>query len=96
MRPLATYIHVCTCTYRNSINKCTTVIPTAVLWGFFYRNFIICFGTRYDTNLEVMSCHVYFINLSILQGPKNNWRVPLKIQNFARVSLGRRPPNKVI
>ena len=29
----------------------------------------------------------YFINHSIHQNPKNNWRVPFKIQNFARFSL---------
>ena len=29
----------------------------------------------------------YFINLSIHQDPKNNWRVPFKLQNFARFSL---------
>ena len=74
------YIHVCTCTYRNSINKCTTLIPTAVPWGLFYSNFIICFGAKYDANLDVMPCQVYFINLSIHQDPKNNWRVPFKIQ----------------
>ena len=27
------YIHVCTRTYRNSINECTTMIPIAVPWG---------------------------------------------------------------
>ena len=29
----------------------------------------------------------YFINLSIHQDLENNWRVPFKIQNFARFSL---------
>ena len=40
MRALATSIsmYVCTCTYRNSINKCTTIVPSAVPWGFFYSN----------------------------------------------------------
>ena len=39
MRALATSIsmQVCTCTYRNSINKCTTMISTAVPWGFFLQ-----------------------------------------------------------
>ena len=36
------------------------MIPTAVPWGFFYRNIIICFGTKYDANLEIMSCQVIF------------------------------------
>ena len=30
---------------------------------------------------------LYLINLSIHQDPKNNWRVPFKIQNLARFSL---------
>ena len=72
------------------------MIPTAVPGGFFYSNFITCFGTKYDANLEVMSCQVYFVNLSIHQDPRKNWRVSFKIQNFARFSLGRRPSNKVI
>ena len=56
MRPLATSIsHVCTCTYRNSINICTTMIPTAVLWELFYSKYFL-FGTKYDANLEIMSC----------------------------------------
>ena len=57
------YIYLCTCTNRNSINKYTTMIPTAV---FFNRTFNICFGTKYDANLEVMSCQIYFIIISIL------------------------------
>ena len=66
------YIHICTCTYRNSITKCTTMIHTAVPCFFFYSNFIFCFGIKYYANLEVMSCQVYFIKLSIHQNPKNN------------------------
>ena len=52
------YIHVCTCASRDSINKCTTMIPTAVPWGFLYSNFIVWFDTKYDANLEVMFCQV--------------------------------------
>ena len=37
--------------------------------------------------LEIMSCQVLFINLSIHQDPKNNCRVPFKIHFFARFSL---------
>ena len=54
------YVHVCTCSYRNSINKCTTMIPASVSWGVFYRNFIICSGTKYDASLKVISCQVFF------------------------------------
>ena len=36
MRALASSIHVRTC-HRTSINKCTTMIPTAVPRGFFYQ-----------------------------------------------------------
>ena len=72
------------------------MIPIAVPWGSFYRNFIICFGTKYDAILEDISSQILFINLSMHQDPKNNWRVPFKIQYFARFSLGRRPSNKVI
>ena len=58
------------------------MIPTAVLWGFFYSKFMVCFGTKYDANLEVLSCQVYFINLFIHQDQKNNCRVPFKIQKI--------------
>ena len=72
------------------------MIPTAVPWGFFYSNFIVFCCKKYYANLKVTSYQVYFFNLSIHQDPKNNWRVPFKIQNFARFSIGRRPSNKVI
>ena len=70
--------------------------PYRSTMGIFYSNFIICFGTKYDASFEVMSCQIYFIKLSMHEDPKNNWRVPFKIQFFARFSLGRRPLNKVI
>ena len=54
---------------------------------FFMVNITICFGTKYDVNLEIISCQVFFINLSIHQDPKNNCRVPFKIQIFARFSI---------
>ena len=57
------------------------MIPTAVPWGVLYSNFVVCFSTKYDANLEVMSCQVYFINLSIPQDRKNIWRVHL-VSNF--------------
>ena len=63
MRALATFIsmYVWTFTYRNSINKCTTMIPTAVRGTmFFFSVNIICFGTKYYANLEIMSCQVLF------------------------------------
>ena len=44
------YIHVCSYRYRNSINKCTTMTPTEVLWGVFQVN-MICFETKHDANL---------------------------------------------
>ena len=72
------------------------MIPTAIPWEFFHSNIIICFRTKYDANLKVMSCQVLFIDLSIHQDPKNNWRVLFKIEIFARFSLGRRPSNKVV
>ena len=56
------------------------MIPTAVPWGFAYSNNIICFGTKYDANLEMLSRQFYFINLFAHQDPNNNWRVPFKIQ----------------
>ena len=93
MRPLATSI-VYPCMYglyvylyRNSMHKRTTMIPTAIAWGFTAN--IISFGTKYDADLEIMSCQVfYFINRSMHQDPKNNyWRVPFKIPFFARFSL---------
>ena len=37
MRPLATSSPcMYACAYRNSKDKCTTMIPTAIPWGFFY------------------------------------------------------------
>ena len=92
------YIHVCMYVYLPKFkNKCTTtMIPIAVPWVF-YSNNIICFRTKYGANLEIRFCQVFFlINLSIHQDPRNNWRVPFKIQNFARFSVGRRPSNEVI
>ena len=62
------------------------MIPTAVLWDFFYSKYFL-FWDKNDANLEIMSCQVFFINLSIHQDPKNNWRVPFKIHFFARFSL---------
>ena len=62
-RALATSISMYVRPDRNSVNKCTTIIPTAVPWGFFHS--VICFGTKYYANLEIMSCQVLFINLSI-------------------------------
>ena len=48
---------------------------------------INCFGTKYDANLEIMSCQVLFYQFSIHQDPKKSWRVSLKILFFARFSL---------
>ena len=42
----------------------STMIPTAVPWGFFYSNIIICVGTKYDANLEIMSCQVNILSTS--------------------------------
>ena len=39
---------------------------------------------------------LYFINFSMHQDPKNNWKVSFKIHFFSRLSLGRRLSNKVI
>ena len=47
--------------------------------GILFTVTIFCLGTKYDANLEIMSCQVYFFNLSIHQDPQNNWRVPFKI-----------------
>ena len=33
--------------------------------GIICRVNIICFGTKYDANLEIMSCQVYYKYLSI-------------------------------
>ena len=71
------------------------MIPTAVSWGVFDSNIVICFETKYGANLECLA-KFYFVNLSIHQDPKNNWSVPFKMHFFARFSLGRRPSDKVI
>ena len=72
------------------------MIPTAVPWAFFCSNIIICFGTTYDANLEILSCHVLFYQPLHTSRSEEYWRVPFKIHFFARFSLGRRPSNKVI
>ena len=41
MRALATSISMYVRTYRNSINKCTTMKPPAVPWGSFYRTYCL-------------------------------------------------------
>ena len=89
MRALATSISMYVRTCRNSINKCTTMIPTALRWRFCTAN-IVCFGTKYDANLELKSCQVLFINLFMHQDPKNIWRVPFKIHFFFRTSRSSR------
>ena len=82
------YIHVCMYVYLSKLNKkmhyygvCRSTMRI------FFTVIIICFGTKYDANLKIMFCQVYFINFSIHQDPKNNWRAPFKIHVFARFSL---------
>ena len=58
-------------TYRKIVGICFTVN-------------IIGFGTKYDANLDIMSCQVSFYQH---QDPKNNWRGPFKILFLARFSL---------
>ena len=58
--------------------------------GIFFTVNSICFGTKYDTNLEIMSCQVLCyqpLHTHVHQDPKNSWRVPFKIQIFERFSL---------
>ena len=54
------------------------MIRTAVPWGVFLQKYyLFCdkISSKYCANLEILSCKFYFINLSIRQDPKNNWRV---------------------
>ena len=92
------YIHVCMYVYLPKFNKQRHYYDPliAVPWGFFYSNIIICLGQNMTPIWKYCLAKFYFINLSIHQDPKNNWRVPFKIHFFARFSLGRRPSNKVI
>ena len=67
------------------------MIPTAVPWGYLYNNIIIvCFGTKYDANLEIMSCQVYFINLSILRRITGVYRSKHKVLRASRLDGGLR------
>ena len=34
--------------------------PTAVPWGPFFTGNVLCFGTKYDANLELLSCQDLF------------------------------------
>ena len=57
---------------------------------FFFTVYSICFETKYDANLEIMSCQVLCyqpLHTHLHQDPTNNWRVPFKIHLFARFSL---------
>ena len=58
MRALAMSIHVRTYLpkFNNEMHYYYDIIPTAVPWGFFSS--IICFGTKNDSNFEIVSCHV--------------------------------------
>ena len=67
------------------------MIPTAVPWGYFYSNIIVCFVTKYDANLECLG-KFYFINLSIHQDPKitGEYRSKYKILRASRFDGGLR------
>ena len=52
---------------------------------FFTVNIVICFGAKYTANLEILSCQVFYQQLSIHQDPKNNWRVPFKIPRSTKL-----------
>ena len=59
VRALATSIHVRT--YLPKFNRligCTTIVHTAVPWGFFYSKTSLL-GTKHDANLEIMSFQVF-------------------------------------
>ena len=60
MRPLATSISMCVRvpTEIQQINALLGYLPQ--YWGIFFTVNIICFGTKYDANLEIMSCQVLF------------------------------------
>ena len=65
--------------------------------GIYFSVSILCVGTNYYANLEIMSCQVIFYHFSIHQDPKNNWRLPFKIQNvehFLLVSLSVYPGSR--
>ena len=94
--PCHVYVYPCMYVYLPKFNKQTHYYnPYRSTMGIFYSNILICFGTKYDANLEYLA-KFYFINLSKHQDSKNNWSVPFKVHFFARFSLGRRPSNKVI
>ena len=91
MRALVMSIHVHSYLpkFDNEMHYYCDIIPTAVPWAFFFTGNIFCFGTKYDANLEIMSCQVVCcqpLHTHVHQDPNNNWRVPFKIR-FARFSL---------
>ena len=55
--------------------------------GIFFTVSTICFGTKYDAKLKIMSCQVFYQPLHVHQDPENNSIGPFKIQNVAHFSL---------
>ena len=54
-------IYVCTCTTEISNKQVHNYDPYRRIMGFFCSNIIIiCFGTIYDANMEILSCQVIF------------------------------------
>ena len=81
-------------TYQNSIMKCTTTMISYLpryhgeFFCKYYTRLDYLFGTKYDANLEIMSCHQVLsyqpLHTHVHQDPNNNWRGPFKIHFFAR------------
>ena len=80
------YVRTC---HRNSINECTTTYDTyrGTMGIFFFSEYSLVWDKLWRQLGNNWLAEFYGINLFIHKDPKNNWRVPLKIQNFAHFSL---------
>ena len=93
MRALAMPINVRTYVpkFNNEMHYYYDIVPTAVPWGFCYSKYYSIFVLGQNAaDLEIMSSQIFCYQLShthVHQDPKNIWKVPFKLQYFARFSL---------
>ena len=87
MRALVSSIHVRTC-HRNSINKCTIMIPTAVTWGFFFSKYSLFWDKlllQFGSN--VLPCYILSISSYMkIRRSSAEYRSNYKILRTSRMS----------
>ena len=75
--------------FNNEMHYYYDIIPTAVPWGLLTEN-IFCFGTKYDANLEIMSCPRFRLSTSpytCTSRPEEHLESTVQNTIFARFSL---------